>query len=104
MWRKAPPERSPGSPRLIGGGSADKWEIVAVLADTVSAGVLMGRLAAEGIRTRLQADTAILGEARQCRIQVPASVVHRARCVLWQTRFSDEELSQLALGTPTDPL
>lgn len=75
------------------------WETVAVLADTVSAGVLMGRLAAEGIRARLQADTAILGEARQCRVQVPANRVHRARCVLWQTSFSDDELAALALGT-----
>jgi hypothetical protein len=84
--------------------SRDKWEVVVVVADTVSAGVLMGRLAAEGIRVRLQADTALLGEARQCRIQVPANVVHRARYVLWQTSFSDEELCALALGEPTDPL
>lgn len=77
---------------------SSEWEVVAVAADTVSADVLMGRLAAEGIRTRLQADTALLGEARQCRIQVPTTEIRRARYLLWQTRFSDDELSALAMS------
>jgi hypothetical protein len=78
----------------------EDWQVVAVVADTVSAEVLMGRLAAEGVRVRLKADTALLGEARQCSVLVPSSMVHRARCVLWQTSFSDEELAALALGEP----
>ena len=75
-----------------------RWEVVAVVTDMVSAQVLRGRLEAEGVATRLEADTALLGEARQCRIRVPAAQVHRARCVLWQASFSDEELSALALA------
>jgi len=76
----------------------EDWEIVAVVADTVSADVLMGRLAAEGVKVRLKADTALLGAARWCTILAPSSMIHRARCVLWQTSFSDEELCALALG------
>ncbi|MGH8149003.1 MAG: hypothetical protein ACRETB_03355 [Steroidobacteraceae bacterium] len=80
-----------------------KWEVVAVAADTVSAGVLMGRLAAEGVRARMDADTAILGEARQCRIEVPPEAVRKARFVLWETQFSEEELASLALGEDGEP-
>lgn len=80
----------------------EHWEVVAVAADTVSAGVLMGRLAAEGVRTRLDADSAILGEARQCRIEVPANAIRKARTILWQTRFSEDELTALALGADGD--
>ncbi len=29
-------------------------------------------------------------------------MIHRARCVLWQTRFSDEELAALAVGEAAD--
>jgi hypothetical protein len=56
----------------------------------------MGLLASEGVPARLQSDTAILGAARQCRILVPKEMIQKARCVLWQTRFSDEELAALA--------
>lgn len=78
----------------------EHWEIVAVVPDTLSAGALLGLLASEGIRARVQADSELLGAARRCRILVPRKVVHRARYLLWQTRFSDEELSALAMGEP----
>ncbi len=77
---------------------ADHWEIVAVVADTLSAQALAGLLASEGLRARVQADSELLGAARQCRVLVPRSVIDRARCLLWQTRFSDEELCALAMG------
>lgn len=78
--------------------NSEHWEIIAVVPDTLSAQALLGLLASEGIRARLQADSELLGAARQCRVLVPRKVVDRARCVLWQTRFSDEELSALAMG------
>ncbi len=79
---------------------SEHWEIVAVVADTLSAEALLGLLASEGIRARVQADSELLGAARQCRILVPRKVVRRARYLLWQTRFSDEELAALAMGEP----
>ena len=79
----------------------EHWEIIAVVADTLSAQALIGLLASEGIRARVQADSELLGAARQCRVLVPRKVVDRARCLLWQTRFSDEELSALAVGETT---
>ncbi|HTT03517.1 MAG TPA: hypothetical protein VMG11_15665 [Steroidobacteraceae bacterium] len=74
------------------------WETAAVVADTLSAQALLGRLASEGITARLQTDTALLGAVRQCAIQVPRELIQRARYVLWGTQFSDEELAALATG------
>ena len=74
------------------------WEIAAVVADTLSAEALVGLVASEGVPARLVTDSELLGAARQCRILVPAAMIHRARCVLWQTSFSDEELAALAVG------
>ncbi len=76
--------------------------MAAVVADTLSAQALIGLFASEGVPARLQSDTALLGAARQCRILVPQDMIGRARYVLWQARFSDEELSQLALGQGHD--
>ena len=75
-----------------------RWDVAAVVADTLSAQALIGLFASEGVPARLQSDTALLGAARQCRILVPKDMIGRARYVLWQARFSDEELAALALG------
>jgi hypothetical protein len=81
----------------------DKWETAVVVADALSAQVLLGRLLSEGVPARVQSDTALLGVVRQCRIQVPPDMMHRARWVLWQTRFSEDELASLATGeAPAD--
>jgi len=74
------------------------WHIAAVVSDTLSAQALMGRLATEGLTARLQADTALLGVVRECRILVRDADIARARVLLWQSRFSDEELASLAVG------
>jgi len=76
------------------------WETALVVADALSAHALLGLFASEDIPARLQADSALLGVVRQCRILVPAEMLHRARCILWQTRFSEEELTSLATGEP----
>jgi len=87
-------------PRFLGQGH---WDVAAAVADTLSAQALIGLLASEGVPARMQSDTALLGEARQCRILVPRELIRRARCVLWQTRFSDEELAALAEETAGRP-
>jgi hypothetical protein len=92
-----PPSPSPRDPDRHRPGD---WHVVAVVADTLSAQALIGLFASERIPARVQSDTALLGAARQCRILVPRDLIQRARCVLWQTRFSDEELAALAVGEP----
>jgi hypothetical protein len=82
--------------------SEELWETAAVVADTLSAQALVGLFASEGVPARLVTDSELLGAARQCRILVPGPMIHRARCVLWQTRFSDEELAALAVGEAAD--
>ena len=74
------------------------WEIAAVVADTLSAEALAGLFASEGVPSRLVTDSDLLGAARRCRVLVPSAMIQRARCVLWQARFSDEELAALAVG------
>jgi hypothetical protein len=81
---------------------SSEWDTAAIVSDTLSAHALLGLLESEGVPARLQADTALLGVVRQCRILVPARQLHRARCVLWQSRFTEEELASLATATPPE--
>ncbi len=80
-------------------GESQHWDVAAVVADTLSAQALLGLFASEGVPARMQSDSALLGAARQCRILVPSDMIQRARLLLWQTRFSDEELAALAEET-----
>jgi hypothetical protein len=78
--------------------SSRGWDTAAVVSDTLSAQALIGRLASEGVPARLQSDTALLGAARQCRILVPTRLLNRAKYVLWEAQFTEEELASLATG------
>jgi hypothetical protein len=76
--------------------SLNGWDTAVVVSDTISAHAVLGRLASEGVMARVQCDTALLGAVRQCRILVPTALLRRAKYVLWQSSFSDEELAHLA--------
>lgn len=78
--------------------NTEVWKPVLTVHDSLSAQALAERLSSEGVPVRVQADTALLGAARRCRILVPARLMHRARMVLEQERFTDEELTFLATG------
>jgi hypothetical protein len=74
------------------------WQSLMTVFDTLSAQVVAERLNAEGVPTRVQTDSAILGAARMCDILVPAELLHRAQWLLASSQFSDAELSYLATG------
>lgn len=75
------------------------WVTVVSLDDTLSAQVIIDRLAGEGLRTQLRADTALLGAARRCEVLVPAESAARARQLLSEQEFTDAELTSLATGS-----
>jgi hypothetical protein len=79
-----------------------KWATVAVVSDTLSAQAVFERLVSEGVEARVQSDTALLGAARQCRVQVPVEAEHRAKRVLADAQFTDAELDDLATGEAGD--
>jgi hypothetical protein len=75
-----------------------EWEIIATVPDTMSAQALLTYLEAEGVPSRVQTDTSLLGEARRCDILVPPELSRRARSLLAQGNFTDAELTFLATG------
>jgi hypothetical protein len=75
-----------------------EWKIIATVPDTMSAQALLTYLEAEGVPSRVQTDTSLLGEARRCDILVPLELSHRARSLLAQGNFTDAELTFLATG------
>jgi hypothetical protein len=75
-----------------------QWQAVVMVLDTLSANAIAERLQLEGIPTRVQSDTSLLGAARQCSVLVERANLHRARWLLASGGFTDEELTWLATG------
>jgi hypothetical protein len=82
----------------MGAKSKPNWEVIVSLSDLPSAHVLATRLEAEGVAALVTSDTQLLGEARACDVLVPSELAHRARWLLSQSEFTDEELNYLATG------
>jgi hypothetical protein len=79
--------------------SEDKgWPLFQVFADPVSAEVACDRLRLEHVPARVE--TRSLENARETQycVFVHDSLVHRARWILAQLSFTDEELNYLATG------
>jgi len=80
------------------------WSLLTTLADVPSAQSLAGLLTAEGLTVRVSSDAGVLGQAAPARVYVAAQQLHRARYLLAQRQFSDEELAALAGEQgPPDP-
>jgi hypothetical protein len=75
-----------------------KWQLLTTLSDSPSAQVFARALEAERVDVRLVSDANVLGQAAPCRIYVDAAYMHRARWVMAQREFSDEELTSLSIG------
>jgi hypothetical protein len=79
-----------------------KWELLTIVPNAPLAHALVDSLAADGVVTKIVSDTTLLGEARTCRVLVDSTHIHRARWLLAQRNFSDEELIKLAAGSQVD--
>jgi hypothetical protein len=75
-----------------------EWQAVASLSDIPGAQVLAQRLIFEGVPARVMSDPQLLGEGRNCEVQVPSVLAHRARWLMSQAQFTDAELTFLATG------
>ena len=53
---------------------------------------------AQGITSKVVPDSTLLGEALPCRVLVDSALLHRAKWVMSQGQFSDQELTFLATG------
>jgi len=82
-----------------------EWRVLTTLPDVPSAQSLASLLAAEGLTVRVSSDAGVLGQAAPARIYVAAQQLHRARMLLAERQFSDEELAALAerAGSPDGP-
>ena len=80
--------------------SESEWRLLATLTDLPSAQSLAEVLASEGVSVRVNSDAGVLGQAAPAEIYVSASQLHRAKWLLAQGEFSDEELTTLSGAEP----
>lgn len=76
----------------------DSWKEFAVYADSVSAQVAATLLTTEGVPTKIVSDEPVPGVINSVRIMVPLDMVHRARWIVSNASFTDEELAYFATG------
>jgi hypothetical protein len=74
------------------------WKLLTTVTDHPTALSLAEVLSREGILVRLVSEASVLGQAATTRIFVEASRLYRARTLISQQSFTDEELTQLATG------
>ena len=77
---------------------AETWQQVAVFSDPLSAEVVAGLLRSEDVPVDIVTPEAMSGLLQGTSIRVPPYLMHRARWVMLQQRFADEELTYLATG------
>lgn len=74
----------------------DSWQEFAAYADAVSAEVAAGLLRSEGIPVNVASDEPMLGLIQGFHLMVPPEMLHRARWVVSNAAFTDEELAFFA--------
>ena len=76
----------------------DTWRLLTAAPNLPAAKALAGALIADGVASKIVADTILLGEGQPCRVFVNATQLHRAQRLLLEGEFTDEELAFLAVG------
>jgi len=74
------------------------WQLLVTAPNAPSAHALTYLLHADGIASQVVSDTVLLGQGQPCRVLVDTAQLHRARRLLTQHQFTDQELSFLATG------
>jgi hypothetical protein len=77
------------------------WQLLTTAPNAPSAHALASLLSAAGIVSQVLSDTVLLGECQACRVLVDSAQFHRAKWLLVQGDFTDEELNSLATGSLT---
>jgi hypothetical protein len=72
------------------------WQEFAAYSDAASAEVAAGLLRSEGVPVVVASDEPMPGLMQGFRLMVPAEMLHRARWVVSNASFSDEELAFFA--------
>jgi hypothetical protein len=75
---------------------SESWQEFAAYSDAASAEVAAGLLRSEGVPVNVLSDEPMLGLIRGFRLMVPAELIHRARWVVSNAAFTDEELAFFA--------
>lgn len=78
------------------------WHTIAVLDSEAAAQILLGLLLSEGVEARIKPDTPVPGLGLSFRVQVPPEAEQRAQSILLNSRVSDDELTTLAINTPSE--
>jgi hypothetical protein len=78
--------------------SNSSWPVAATFTDFASAHVLAERLKGESVPAEVIGGTSLFGEIQRFDVYVPPELAHRARWVISQAQFTDEELTYLAVG------
>lgn len=80
----------------------NEWQEFAVYSSAASAEAMAGRLRSEAVPVRVTVIEPVPGLTYEVRVLVPSHLLHRARWVVAQAQFSDDELASCALR-PIDP-
>ena len=75
---------------------SEGWQEFAAYSDAASAQVVAGLLRSEGVPVNVVSDEPVPGLVRGIRLMVPAELLHRARWVVANACFTDEELAFFA--------
>jgi hypothetical protein len=75
---------------------SERWQEFAAYSDAASAEVAAGLLRSEGVPVNVASDEPMPGLIRGFRLLVPAEMLHRARWVVSNAAFTDEELTFFA--------
>ena len=74
----------------------EPWQQFATYSDAASAEVAAGLLRSEGVPVNVASDEPMPGLIQGFRLLVPAEMLHRARWVVANADFTDEELAFFA--------
>jgi len=77
---------------------AQHWAEFGAYSDAASAEVVAGLLRSEGVPVDIESDQPMPGLTQGFRLMVPVDLLHRARWILDNASFTEEELAYFATG------